>query len=48
MKYCNSAGGYDQVMDYTLFEGQISLFDTGFFIYMDETRSAFLNTNAYC
>jgi hypothetical protein len=48
MKYCNSAGAFDPIMDYTLFEGSIALFQTGFFVYMDETRSAFLNKNTYC
>jgi hypothetical protein len=48
MRYCNSTGGFDQKIDYTLFEGSISLFHTGFFIYLDETRPPFLNNNTYC
>jgi len=48
MIYCNSAGAFEPMMDYTLFEGSIALFQTGFFIYIDETRPAFLNKNTYC
>ena len=48
MRYCNSTGGFNPIMDYTLFEGSISIFHTGFFIYVDETRPPLLNNNTYC